>query len=41
VWGKMLFEVIFGAENEDNDLKDLALLCQSRDERAILHKLFH
>jgi hypothetical protein len=36
----MLFEAIFSADNDDNDLKDLSILCQSRDERAILHKLF-
>jgi hypothetical protein len=36
----MLFEAIFAGDNEDNDLKDLSTLCQSRDERAILHKLF-
>jgi hypothetical protein len=36
----MLFEAVFGGDNDDNDLKDLSTLCQSRDERAILHKLF-
>lgn len=24
VWAKLLFEVLFGPENDDNDLKDLA-----------------
>lgn len=40
VWAKLLFEVLFGPENEDNDLKDLAELAKNNDIIDIMIKLF-
>lgn len=40
VWAKLLFEVLFGPENDDNDLKDLAELAKKNDVIDIMTKLF-
>jgi len=40
VWAKLLFEVLFGPENDDNDLKDLAELAKNNDIIDIMTKLF-
>jgi hypothetical protein len=40
VWAKLLFEVLFGPENDDNDLKDLAELAKNNDVIDIMTKLF-
>jgi hypothetical protein len=40
VWAKMLFEALFSADIDDNDLKDLSALASMNDEFAILQKLY-
>lgn len=39
VWAKMLFEVLFGAQDADGDMKDLAALAEKGDENTLLKEL--